>query len=53
MCSFITLVWVVFCRIFVDSLHSLNVNSTEPTSCFLGASEPEVTISFHFSFDNC
>lgn len=45
--------WIVFCRIFVDSLHSLNVNSTEPASCFLGASEPEVIISFLFPFDNC
>ncbi|CAD6211919.1 unnamed protein product [Miscanthus lutarioriparius] len=33
--------FIMFSRIFVDSLHSLNVNSTEPASCFLGASEPE------------
>lgn len=33
--------FIMFSRIFVDSLHSLNVNSTETTSCFLGASEPE------------
>jgi hypothetical protein len=30
---------------FVDSLHSLNGNNTEPANCLLGASQPEVTIS--------
>nr|CAB3495338.1 unnamed protein product [Digitaria exilis] len=29
------------CRMFVDSLHSLSLNHTEPASCLLGASEPE------------
>ncbi|CAN6305966.1 unnamed protein product [Urochloa humidicola] len=33
--------FVMFSRMFVDSLHSLNVNRTEPASCLLGASEPE------------
>jgi len=33
--------FVMFSRIFVDSLHSLNVYRTEPASCLLGASEPE------------
>ncbi|KAK3153223.1 hypothetical protein QOZ80_2BG0169450 [Eleusine coracana subsp. coracana] len=33
--------FVMFSRMFVDSLHSLNVNSTEPASCLLGTSQPE------------
>ncbi|XP_062205511.1 uncharacterized protein LOC133907474 [Phragmites australis] len=33
--------FVMFSRMFVDSLHSLNENSTEPASCLLGASQPE------------
>ncbi|KAL6905295.1 hypothetical protein ACP4OV_002896 [Aristida adscensionis] len=33
--------FVMFSRMFVDSLHSLNENITEPVSCLLGASPPE------------
>lgn len=33
--------FIMFSRMFVDSLHSLNGNNTEPASCLLGASEPE------------
>ncbi|KAF8697840.1 hypothetical protein HU200_035330 [Digitaria exilis] len=33
--------FVMFSRMFVDSLHSLSLNHTEPASCLLGASEPE------------
>ncbi|KAF0928584.1 hypothetical protein E2562_006029 [Oryza meyeriana var. granulata] len=33
--------FIMFSRMFVDSLHSLNVNSTDPASCLLGASQPE------------
>lgn len=32
------------CRMFVDYLHSLNVNGTDPASCLLGASQLEVTL---------
>ncbi|KAJ1296379.1 hypothetical protein BS78_01G295800 [Paspalum vaginatum] len=33
--------FIMFSRIFVDSLHSLNANGTESAICLLGASEPE------------
>ncbi|KAI5017861.1 hypothetical protein ZWY2020_042749 [Hordeum vulgare] len=33
--------FIMFSRMFVDSLHSLNGNGTEPASCLLGASQPE------------
>ncbi|TVU31801.1 hypothetical protein EJB05_23502, partial [Eragrostis curvula] len=33
--------FVMFSRMFVDSLHSLNENSTDPASCLLGTSQPE------------
>ncbi|KAL6641423.1 hypothetical protein ACP70R_019604 [Stipagrostis hirtigluma subsp. patula] len=33
--------FVMFSRMFVDSLHSLNENSTDPVSCLLGVSQPE------------
>uniref|UniRef100_A0A0D9XM41 Glycosyl transferase family 1 domain-containing protein n=1 Tax=Leersia perrieri TaxID=77586 RepID=A0A0D9XM41_9ORYZ len=33
--------FIMFSRMFLDSLHSLNVNSTDPDSCLLGASQPE------------
>ncbi|OEL23351.1 hypothetical protein BAE44_0015636 [Dichanthelium oligosanthes] len=33
--------FIMFSRMFVDSLHSLNANRTEAASCLLGASEPE------------
>lgn len=38
---------------FVDSLHSLNANSTEPAACLLGASEPEVALSFFLVLSIC
>ncbi|XP_057789411.1 uncharacterized protein LOC131006247 isoform X2 [Salvia miltiorrhiza] len=33
--------FVMFSRMFVDSLHSLRMNSTNTSACFLGFSEPE------------
>ncbi|CAM0956296.1 unnamed protein product [Alopecurus aequalis] len=33
--------FIMFSRMFVDSLHSLNGNNTQPASCMLGASQPE------------
>uniref|UniRef100_J3N4M0 Glycosyl transferase family 1 domain-containing protein n=1 Tax=Oryza brachyantha TaxID=4533 RepID=J3N4M0_ORYBR len=33
--------FIMFSRMFVDSLHSLNMNSTDPASCLLGASQSE------------
>ncbi|KAL5224134.1 hypothetical protein ABZP36_010773 [Zizania latifolia] len=33
--------FIMFSRMFADSLHSLNMNSTDPASCLLGASQPE------------